>query len=70
MKFALLTAAALAMPATDGPTFRVGLACDGPMPAVLQIEALRPGALILTLPDLMEACVATMPERARWRVGT
>ena len=67
MKTALLAAAALAMPAADGPAFRIGIGCDGGLPMVVQIEAMRAGVTTLTLPELMEFCQQARPEKQRWQ---
>ena len=65
---AFALAAALALPASaDGPVFRIGIGCDGGLPAIIQIEATRPGVTQLTLGELMEVCQQARPEKQRWQ---
>lgn len=70
MKVVLTLAAALAMPvAADDPAFVVGIGCEGGLPMVIQIQAVRPGVTMLTLPDLMAFCAAQRPVKHRWQGG-
>ena len=67
-----LVAAALvaAIPASaESPAFRVGVACDGGLPMVIQIEATRPGITQLLLPELLEFCAEKRPIKHRWQGG-
>lgn len=68
---AIALAAALALPASaEAPAFRIGIGCDGGLPAIIQIEATRPGVTQLTLGEMMEFCASIRPEKQRWQGRT
>lgn len=70
MRLALVAALAAAMPmSAQDATFRIGVACEGGLPMVIQIEASRPGVTQLTLPELMEFCAEKRPISHRWQGG-
>lgn len=66
--FAAALAAAVPASASD-PTFRFGVACDGGLPVVIQVEAVRAGVTRLTLHELMEFCAERRPIKHRWQGG-
>lgn len=70
MRALVIAALVAAIPASaQDATFRIGVACEGGLPMVIQIEASRPGVTQLTLPELMEFCAAERPQRMRWQGG-
>jgi hypothetical protein len=61
--------AALPVAANDDPPWRFGIACDGGLPMVIQIEATRAGTIEITLVELMQFCADQRPEKTQWQGG-
>jgi NCAIR mutase (PurE)-related protein len=67
MRGAVCLATLLSVPAiANPPPLRVGLSCDSLVPEFIVIESTGPGALVIRLADLFDACIAAMPKSKRW----
>ncbi len=65
----LVLALAAAPGAAQSPTIRLGIACAGPVPVLLEIEALAPTIVHVLLDQLYAYCAREAPQKTRWRTG-
>lgn len=68
---ALVVACALsALPASaQVEHFSISLACEGELPALIGITANAPGTIVVSLADMIAACMESLPQRSKWRTG-
>jgi hypothetical protein len=55
--------------AAQSPTIRLGIACNGPVPVLLEIEATAPALVHVTVDALFAWCAAEAPTKSKWRAG-
>lgn len=65
----LVLALAAAPGAAQSPTLRLGIACNGPVPVLLEIEALAPTIVHVLLDELFAYCAREAPTKSHWRAG-
>ena len=67
MKTALAFVAVMVPAQAQGPTFDIQVACDGPVPLGMRINALRAGSAFVRVSDLLEFCAREYSEEEKKR---